>query len=104
MGYEFICGIPMAVATALAIIFGLFITLERLEDWAAKLINQNRRVTVVTYKAGSGIVGIKDTIPGDQPDKLFFEIIKNYFVTTKPHRQTDQQPTYPANQHTDPCD
>ena len=43
MGYQFICGIPVAVVTGLAIVFGLFITLERFEDWAAKRINKNRQ-------------------------------------------------------------
>ena len=47
MGYEFICGIPVAVVAGLAIAWGLFIMLERLEDWAATRINKNRR------KAGS---------------------------------------------------
>lgn len=35
MGYEFICGIPMVFIAALAIVLGLYITLEGLEDWAA---------------------------------------------------------------------
>ena len=35
MGYEFICGIPMVFVAALAIVLGLYITLEGLEDWAA---------------------------------------------------------------------
>jgi hypothetical protein len=42
MGYEFICGIPMAVGTALTLVFGLFITLERLQDWMAMQIKQNK--------------------------------------------------------------
>ena len=52
MGYEFTCSIPMVIGAALAIVFGLFITLVRLQDWAAKLINKNRRVVVVDYKTG----------------------------------------------------
>jgi hypothetical protein len=35
MGYEFFCGIPMAVGATLAMVLGLFITLERLEEWTA---------------------------------------------------------------------
>jgi hypothetical protein len=35
MIYEFFCGIPVAVGAVLALVMGLFITLERLEDWAA---------------------------------------------------------------------
>ena len=42
MGYEFFCGIPIAVSAGLALVLGLFITLERLEDWAAMQIKQNK--------------------------------------------------------------
>jgi hypothetical protein len=40
MGYEFFCGIPMAVSATLAMVLGLFMTLQRLEDWAATQINK----------------------------------------------------------------
>lgn len=42
MGYEFICGIPIAVSAGLAMVLGLFITLARFEDWATELIKKNR--------------------------------------------------------------
>jgi hypothetical protein len=41
MGFEFIFGIPVAIFVAYAIIFGLFITLESLEDRMAKQIKES---------------------------------------------------------------
>lgn len=38
MGFQFFCGIPVAVGTVLALVLGLFMTLERLEDWAAEAL------------------------------------------------------------------
>jgi hypothetical protein len=50
MGYEFICGIPMAVGATLAMVLGLFITLERLRDWTAKQIEKNSPVQFIVYR------------------------------------------------------
>jgi hypothetical protein len=44
MGYEFFCGIPVAVSAVLALVLGLFITLARLEDWAAVQVRKIRRM------------------------------------------------------------
>ena len=46
MGYEFICGIPVAVVAALAIVFGLFSTLERFQNWTGTLVNKPGLLTV----------------------------------------------------------
>jgi hypothetical protein len=54
MGYEFICGIPMAVVAALAIVLGLFVMWERVEDWAnankqAQASKRNRKTVWITF-------------------------------------------------------
>lgn len=56
MGYEFIFGIPVAVIVSLVIVFGLFIALERIEDWVPKLMEKYRGIalTVGRSRVSSG--------------------------------------------------
>ena len=62
MGYEFICGIPIAVGATLAMVFGLFVAGERLGDWAAKQIEKNSPVQFIVYRGATR----RETQPPEQ--------------------------------------
>lgn len=54
MGYEFFCGMPVAVSAVLALVLGLFITLARLEDWAADALMRKAKREPVSYVVAAG--------------------------------------------------
>lgn len=54
MGYEFFCGIPVAVVAVLALVLGLFITLAQLEDWVADTPMRKAKAQPVSHVVADG--------------------------------------------------